>query len=150
MHTFLCLLDTGSRRNLLNKSLISSEKNHCSCFEKMPKLRTATQQPLHMDGNKLLHVRFGALWIWVMLGTISNLAVGMFLGTSFIDYFIRGIFQFERNVVRRQSHPIAISVSPKPSKLSIPIAAAVNKPTLDTLNNDREVAKTPSPIRMGG
>lgn len=77
MHAVLCILNTGAELSIVNKLLITREWNYRIYWRKMSSLRTATQQLLHLDGRILLHVRFDALYTWVWIDIVSNLAVDM-------------------------------------------------------------------------
>lgn len=72
------------------------------------KLQTAAKQPLHNERKILPHVRFGSLRVKVWFRVVHSLDIDMFLGTSYIDQILYGIFPSERQVVPWKSHPAAV------------------------------------------
>lgn len=103
-----CLLNTGAGLNLVNRTLIPKTWAHRIQRESLPKLQTATEQPLHVKEKILLHVRFEYLCVEAWFGIVFNLAVDIFISTSFIDKLIRGIFPSKRKVVSWHSDSVAI------------------------------------------
>lgn len=115
MNTVICLLNTGTGLNLVEKTLIPPACHHRIHRGKMSNLQTI-QQPLHMDSKILphLHLRFGTLCVRVWFSIIRNIAVDMLLDTWFIDRIILGIFPSKWKVVPWHIHYVAILVSSKP------------------------------------
>lgn len=115
MSPVVCLLDTGADLNLVNASMIPPQWAARIKRQNLPRLRTATKEPLALDGTIILHLRLGDLRVRVCFGVVPNLVVDFLLGTSFSDRFIRGIFPSERKIVPWHSHPVTILASQRPS-----------------------------------
>lgn len=115
MYTAHCLLDTGAGINIIRSSLVPTSWFKRIKRDKLPTLQTATKQPLSMDGFILLNLRLGDLNTRIWFGVAPHLALDIFLGTAFIDRFIRSIFPSERKVVPWHSKLVAIMTRPTPS-----------------------------------
>lgn len=107
MRSVLCLLDTRFRLSFGSVLLHPLEWNlriHC---EKLLNLRTAPLHPSHINIKILIHVWFGALCVQIWLRIVSNLAVDVLFGTSFINRFFRQVFSSEPKVVHWSPHSVA-------------------------------------------
>lgn len=94
-----CLLDTEDGMNLISSSMIFSSWTTRIKHEILPQLRTATKQPLLLDGLTFFHLRLGELSTFILFGVALHFALNIFLGTSIIDRFILKIFSLERKVI---------------------------------------------------
>lgn len=147
-YTGLCITKTKFRLNLVNKSLMLRAWNHRIHRGKIPNLRKATKQPLHMNRKILLHERFGAQWVRLWLSIVPNLAVALILGTSFIDLLICNIFSSRGDIVPTHFPWVALLVSSQAFKSLRPTIAAVNTLVGDTHEADIEIEEIPASIRM--
>lgn len=87
--------------------LQTSEKKQLS------RLRTATKDPISLDGSIILFIQIGYISVRVWFGAFKNLAVNVLLGTFFIRRYIPVIFPSERRMVPRQSSQVPILTSNK-------------------------------------
>lgn len=71
------------------------------------RLRAASKTLLPAIGTIILHVHIGKLCVRVCFGIVDNSAVALHLGTSFVDYFIRAIFLWNRESVPWHSASVA-------------------------------------------
>lgn len=108
MHVTQYFQDTAARLSLSNKTLVPHPWKYHIQRRLLQKLRTATQQPLHVESKILLYVRFGSHCIGNWLCTVLDLAVGMLLGLSFNDGFVCNVLQSEQEADPWHSHPAAI------------------------------------------
>lgn len=135
MCTATCLLETGAGIILVNLTLLPPQWTTRIKRKKVLLPHTATQEPLRMGETILLHVRLRKLCVKVWCSIVHNLAVDMLTGTSFIDRFIREIFQAERKFVPLHSHPEAIFSATQRDqhicKSSSHVAAPLGKPSND-------------------
>lgn len=129
-----CLLDTATGLNLINANLIHLEWINRVKHTDLPRFRTATKEPIHLQGTILLHHQIGNLNTRVWFSIFPNLAVDLLLGTSFVDRFIRGIFPGERKVEPWHSQPVAIRAShhKENSETNAPITADNSPKPADT------------------
>lgn len=104
MHITQCLLESGAELDLVNKKLIFQLWKHCNQRGLLPDLQTATKQPLCVEDEMLLSVRFRSLCVRVWLGVVPDLAVDMLLSTSSFDNF-----HLWHVPIRAQSHSMAFS-----------------------------------------
>lgn len=74
----------------------------------LPKLHTATKEPIQLHGTIFFHLHIGDMTAGVWINYVSNLIVDMLLGTSFIDRFTRDTFFRDLKVVPWYSQPDAI------------------------------------------
>lgn len=107
-HLTLFPLDTKAGLNLVNKTLVSQTCEHRIQRGSLPKLGTATKQPLHDKGNLLFYVRSEFFSVRVYFVLVCDLATKMLLGTSFIDGFICGVFLSISKAVPWHSHLLAV------------------------------------------
>lgn len=129
------LLDTGAASRLVNRTLFPSQWTSRIKHVKMPHLRTATQEPLYMEGTILLHVSLNDLRVRLWSGIVLILAVDMLLGTSFIYRFAHRIFLANRRVALWHSHLIAILAATQCNQATRTSAshlpAPIGKPSID-------------------
>lgn len=125
-HPALCLLDTGARPNIVNRSFIqmiwidqtSPEENRCLC--------SASNNPLSVSGKIFLFVRTGDWHIkkWFLVADV--LAVDILLGTAFIKRFFKFMLPAESRAVTFDSKPVAIFPSPSiKQKLADTLSSAI-------------------------
>lgn len=87
-----CLFDTNAGRNLLCELIVDHDWI-CSIFIcKKLWLQSATNQKDVVTVTITLCVRIADLGVRVMFGIVRKFAVPVFLGTSFIDKFVKWIF----------------------------------------------------------
>lgn len=75
------------------------EKRNRMKRNKLSTFWTQTMQPIPLEEVILLHLRLGHLTTKIWFGIVTNMAVGIQLGTTSIDRFIRGILLAEWIVV---------------------------------------------------
>lgn len=113
----------------------------------MPRLCTATQEPLRMEGTMHLHVRLGDVPVRVWAGIVHNPVVNMILCDSFINRCICGIFSVKPKVVPMHFYLVAIlSATPRDHRLctsTLYVTALRGKP----YNNDEANIHTTSIAR---
>lgn len=108
IHIMQCLLENKTELSLINKTLVSQSWEPRIQRGSLPKLQTATKEPLDVEGNILLHVRFESLFARVWFGVMPDLEFDMLLITSFINRFVHGIFPSKCKVVPWHSHSVTI------------------------------------------
>lgn len=87
-----CLLDIGAGLDLINNASLKKEWQTDIKRQQFPGLRTATKEPIILDGTILLIVKIGELKVRIRSENVENVVVNTLLGASFIDRYIRGIF----------------------------------------------------------
>lgn len=148
MLTVICLFDTEVRLDRDSKSLIPLNWNNCIRRRKMVNLRTITQQPLHLDGKLFLHASFGAVYVRVWLGIVTNLAINMLLGTLIVGRFIYAFVPFGYGIAALALSFGSYFGTSRNSKSSKPTTAVVIMSIGDTHKSCIEFEKMPNSVRM--
>lgn len=107
-HTAVRLVDTGAAVSLIYTSLLLFTKQTRIERNLLPKMRTATRQPLRLNGLIFLHLLLRDLHTRVWFGLNPHLAADILLRTAFIYRFKHGIVHSERKKVPWLPPPIAI------------------------------------------
>lgn len=76
--------------------------------QQIPRLRSATNKPILLDGTILLLVQLGDLKVGVWFGLVQNLSVDFLLENLMKGRYIHGVFFRERKVVPRHSSQVPI------------------------------------------
>lgn len=147
MQTVQCLLDTEAELNLASKKLVSFQWSNCIKRGNTPRLRTAAQEPLYMEGTILLHNRLGDLWIRVWFGIVDNLVIDILFGTLFIDRFICRIFPAEGKVVPWHAYSKALHANTPRSKKNTSSELSVSVLTDGTSKHPNNTDTNPILVR---
>jgi len=112
------LLDSGSRLNLIARSLVPS-----SCVlgtvHGVPRLRAANGEPLGIEGCVVHHVLVDGKPMRVRFVVISNLAAGILLGREFMREHGVALL-FDLGVVEFRKHATTLSMQKVPLKRVVP------------------------------
>lgn len=88
LHRHTCLPDMGAGLNLINKAFLKREWLPNIKKQQLPSQRTATEEPISLDGTILLSIQLSNLSSRVWFGVVPNLAVEILPRTLFIDRYI--------------------------------------------------------------
>lgn len=132
-----CLLDAGAELNLVSPKCVRPQWTRHANRYSLPRLRTATKEPILLDDTNLLDVLLGDLRARVWFETAPILPVYHLVGTSIVDRFIREILFPERKVVSWRSQLVDILATLKSKTRTSTLSAhlhATNDRELDTKN----------------
>lgn len=118
IRTAISLLHTAAGVNLVHLSLIPTSQKHRIRRRDVPRLCTATRQPLQSDGLTYLCFGLGRLSSQNWFRTALHLAVDILPGTTFICRFVGAIFPAERKFVPSKFQLIAM-VARKPRNTEV-------------------------------
>lgn len=106
----------------------------------LPTLRTATKEPLPLDGLILVHLSIGNIKTRVWSRIVALLAVEMLLDTEFIYRFIGGIFPLEQKVEPAHFKPVAITAKPRTLSIAQKSNLIADEPVSAAYYNETENA----------
>lgn len=132
-------LDAGAGVSILHRSLIPTGWKNCSRRHDLQRLRTATKNRLSLDGSMLLHLHLDKLCTRVWFSIALHLAVDILLGTTFIDWFMSGIYPAGRKVVPRNSQSVAIVAwKPRNTKVDVVDASTMGVKDAEQVVDDKK------------
>lgn len=108
-----CPSGAGAGFKIIRLLMIPTNWAHRNKRDGLQTHRTAIKQALPFHGLIILRLRIGDLDTRVWFGIAPQIAVGILLGTAFIDPLILGVFRLEQKVVPWHSKPAAIRPSQK-------------------------------------
>lgn len=120
----------------------------CISQNELSTLRTATKQPLSLDGSILQKICLGDLHAQTWLGINPRFAVDSLLGTTFTDCFNCGIFLLIRKIVLWHYKSVPIKIRPlkswklftiDPKALPISLHSTLTAPGVIKISDVRSV-----------
>lgn len=92
MYQILSLIDTGAKPNVINAAFIKPACSNGTKRQGTAVLRTSRKQSLSFMWTILLYIDIDELNGPARFGIFDILAVGLLLGTSFLNHYIQGFF----------------------------------------------------------
>lgn len=104
----LCVFDTGAGSNPIPPSFLIVKGSDCIRSIHDMSLKSELKNPVHLLGKIIFSGELGDLHVPVYFGVVDNIAVLLLAGTSFLDWFVKGMFSIERRIVPNQSRPVEV------------------------------------------
>lgn len=108
MHSVNSVFNTGVGLSLIREDFLEVDQLGYIQANNPSSLRNSTNQKAKIVGTITLRVRIRDSRVRVVFVIVRYLAVPVFLGTSFIDSFVKDIFPSERKIVPYISKPVPI------------------------------------------
>lgn len=108
MDPTISVLDTKDGPKLVSKDFLLPEWQQLLKSSRVQRLVAPTNEDVGFQGVILLHIRIGDLCVRAWFGVVVMLAIARFLGTYFVDRFVKGIFHQGKRILPMKYKPVPI------------------------------------------
>lgn len=147
MNPTTSMLDTGDGPNLVSKELLPPKWQHLVKPSRDAGLMEAKKESVDIQGVILIQIILEDLCMHAWFGGVPRIAVPMWMGTSFIDHFFKGIFPQEKRLLPMHSKTVSIIDYASTKKPLNAVSEGTEPP--EGTNTDEEASTFPVRVSKG-